>query len=281
MYWEQPSGGVRAPYLDLCLETVKRNTEGLDLTLVDENTIFEFSSTIDRHSWSRITSIAHRADYARANLIYEHGGLWLDIDCLVMGPLARLLEVLADAEVAGWGTGVGGNFSIGMFAARPGVSLMRDWISEQERILHTPDLAGRLGWTTLGADIMTPLSQQYDFVRWPTENVAPVPYWEWRRFTSRLESPQRILANQPDTVMLYNKLMSQYFGGLSRSTLLSQRTLLSRLIRIALGITSLAEELDVWVRLDPVSRLRFSRYVAQLEHLVRLAAGERDPRDEP
>jgi hypothetical protein len=277
MYWEQPPDVVRAPYLDLCIETVQRNADGLDLKVVDQDTIFEVSSTVDRDNWSLLRSIPHRADYARTHLIYEYGGLWLDVDCLVMRPLSELLEVLDNADVAGWGTGIGGNFSIGMFAARPGASLIHAWLTEQERVVNSADGSRQLGWTALGADIMTPLSQQFHFVRWPTAKVAPVPYWEWRRFTSRLESPRRVLAHQPDTVMLYNKLMSRYFGGLSRSELLGQRTLLSRLFRIALGITSPADELDAWVRLDPVSRLRFTRPGTQLEHWIRLAAGERDP----
>lgn len=276
MYWEQPPGVVRAPYLDLCLESVRANAAGVNVTIVDENTIFDVSSTVSRDNWSRLASIPHRADYARTHLIHEYGGLWLDIDCLVMRPLVTLLEILDETEVAGWGTG-GGNFSIGMFAARPGASLISEWLTVQEHILRSSEASRQLGWTALGADIMTPLSQRHDFARWPVQTVAPVPWWEWRRFTSRLESPERVLKHQPHTVMLYNKLMSRYFGGLSRGALLGQRILLSRLFRIALGLTSRHDESDLWMRLEPLSRLRFTQPIAQLEHWVRLAAGERDP----
>ncbi|MGH9918783.1 MAG: hypothetical protein ACRD6W_07955 [Nitrososphaerales archaeon] len=39
----------------------------------------------------------------RVRLLERHGGLWLDIDCIVLSPLEALLVPLEHDEVASWG----------------------------------------------------------------------------------------------------------------------------------------------------------------------------------
>jgi len=251
MYWEDRPGRTQAPYLRLCQETVERNG-GLPVVVVGRDSAHDYVE-LDGDRWRDLPSPVYRSDYLRTRLLHAHGGLWVDSDIVGLRPLSLLLESLDQHEIVGFGKEAGGRLYNGLLAGRQGSELMRAWMDAQDEAIER----GLSSYAALGQDIswsMIAPGAGY----WPTSRVAPVMWWEWRRFASRFDSPARVLAADPVTVVLWNSGMDRRFGLLTESELLSGHTLLSRLFRIALGRSTREAEETALTKLAWVDRLRFS-----------------------
>jgi hypothetical protein len=270
MYWEDVPGRPRPPYLDLCLDTVRHQATGVELTVTGRDSIFEYVPEIDRGIWERLPGPNFRSDYARTRLLHRYGGVWLDFDLIAIRPLTELLAPLAQSDVLGWGREDQGRFYAGLCASRPGARFVERWLEAQDETLARAarDDQG-LPWAALAQDITQPLAAELGYRAWAMQTIAPVMWWEWRRFTSRLDSPRRILDLRPYTVMLFSKVMDPWFEPLGASEILAGPTLLSRLIRIALGESTVEDEEARIGRLAPLSRLRFSRAGQEVEKQYR------------
>ena len=255
----------------------ERQAAGGTLTVVDERTSVDHVTTLDRRIWSRLHDVAEGTGVAGAHLVFAHGGLWIDIDCIAIGPLTYLIGALTVADVSGRGGDAGGSFFLGMFAARPQSPFIGEWIQVQERLIWAAHDSRDLTWTGLGSDITSPLVRRFGYFSWPGETVEAVHWRQRPRFTSRLESPERIMVHEPVTVMPYNEITGRYFGSMTRRELLRQQTLLSRLFRISLDISSCSDEADRLAQVSALARLRFSQPAMRAELWITTALGESNP----
>ena len=270
MYWENPPGRTRPAYLDLCQDTIRYHLgASLEFHIVDDTSIFEWLPDLDPSIWSRLTVPAQRADYARTRLVYAHGGLWLDADCIAVGPLDALVGYLGTHELASWGSDVKGRFFNNLFVARAGSPLLALWMQSQDETLASSDDWTSLSWSALGSDAFHPFMSDGNYTNIPFKKVAPVLWYEWRRFFSPFQSPADVLASSPVTVMLWNKGMGPILADRSVSELRKGNMLLSRLFRIALGESTLEEELDGYTRLSRVSDLRYGANGIRVERRLR------------
>jgi hypothetical protein len=268
MYWENPPTGRRAPYLDLCLESVRCHLDGLRLEVVDQESVFNWLPNLDREVWTRLPSATYRADYIRTRLVDRYGGLWLDFDCLVFRPLSDLVDLLESNDVVGWGREQG-RFYNGLFAARAGSAMVAEWIRAQDGVLGSRDDWKALEWQALGQDVINPIARSAPFHNLAFRTVAPVMWYEWRRLLSRIESPERILKPDGRVIMLWNRFMGPILGSMSATDLKGGNILLSRLVRIALRESTVEEERSPWTKLHRLSELRFSEPGRRVEHHAR------------
>jgi len=260
MYWEDPPGRSRPAYLDLCLETVLQHAAGLEVVVASRADARAYASSIETRLWERLASPVQRSDVFRTAVLREWGGLWLDIDVLVYQPLTRLIDLAEAREVSLWGAEVNRVFT-NLIVAPPGASVLQAWSARQEALLDSlppgADAAG-LGYAALGTGSV-PDPTRPAWGNLPMTRVAPVPWFEWHRFLSPLSSPAPVLAAHPVTVMLWNAALERPLHSLTRTELLGGRRLLSRLFRIALGLSSVERESSGLARLSALDDLRFGR----------------------
>jgi hypothetical protein len=259
MYWEKrrPTS-VRTPYLDLCFETVEAHLDGLSLEVVDERTIYDWLPDLDQATWNRLPRPQSRSDYGRNRLLSRYGGIYLDFDCVVIDSLRRLLEPLSRTSLAGWGDETEGLFYNNLLAARPGSPFLEEWIVAQDRLLHGSDDWRTLHYAALGQHLAGDVARHVEHHSFAENQVAPIPWNFARRFFSTTESPERLLSCRPITVMLWNAAMGERLEHVGAEQLLTGKTLLSRLLRIGSGRSTLEQELDLRTRLHVVSDVSFS-----------------------
>lgn len=270
LYWETVEWAKRrSPYLDLCLETIRKHSDTLSVEVVDRNTALDLLPDLDRSIWADLPSVVFRADYVRTRLLLTYGGVWIDIDSVVMAPLHRVLSNLKDHEFVGWAD-QGARFTNNFFAARPGARFLVEWVENQDSaVAKCRDDLSKLEYHALGRQATEPVALRAPFLKLARDKVAPVSWFEWRRFISRLDSPMSVLASDPFTVMLWNGRMNQYLWRLDAETVLTKDMLISRLLRIALGMSSVNDEIDGWARLHSLSDVRFSPMLRQAESAIR------------
>lgn len=81
-------GEYNAPEIvKACFQSMRRNLRQ-ELVVLDEHTIFDWITLPDHiiNKWRRgLISRTHFSDICRVELLYQHGGIWLDSTCFVTG----------------------------------------------------------------------------------------------------------------------------------------------------------------------------------------------------
>lgn len=151
-YWQGPM----PEYIKICIETMRRNCD--NFTLLTPNNIHDYvyNSPLDIDKCKRLNNPAHLADVYRVATIYNHGGLWLDCDTIMINPIdsfQRLVSSYRDGFLfARWNDGRALN---GYFYATKGADLLAEWLCAINKLLKKVSI--RNSWTLFGEKILTPL----------------------------------------------------------------------------------------------------------------------------
>ena len=273
-YWEDGPRGRRSVYLDLCLETIERHVAPLELRLLSRDDAVRWLPDLDVERWHELPAPNYRSDYVRSRVLQRYGGIWIDIDTVVLSPLSELLDQLDSTGMACWGASSAGA-SPTCAQPAPELAFVDAWVQKQDEVLDRSRLWSDLGYSALAQDVSWGLARNLPWKSLPMQRVAPVPWYQWRRFLSRTESPGRLLAPRPVTFVLWNALMAMPLRRYDRAQLVASRILLARLLRIGLGLSQPAEEEDAWTRLHELSALRFSSFGQRVETTARRVVGGR------
>jgi len=276
-YWEDGKHLKRPPYLDLCLETIAAHCDDLELRVLGRDDAATWLPDLDRERWEALPAPNYRSDYVRSRLMQRYGGVWIDVDTVALAPLSRLLEAIDDTGVACFGRELGRFFG-GLCATAPGSAFADAWVAGQDRMLDRHQDWSELPYAALAQDVTWAAARRLPWRSLPMEWVAPVPWYQWRRFFSRLESPRRVLSADPVTVVLWNAVMAPRLRSRTREDLLVDHMLLCRLLRLGLGVSTPAQEEDAWTRWSWLASLRFSQTGQGVESALQRLAGHRDGR---
>ena len=276
-YWEDGPRGRRSVYLDLCLETIERHVAPLELRLLSHGDAKTWLPDLDVERWEQLPAPNYRSDYVRSRVLQRYGGIWIDIDTVVLSPLSELLDHLDSSGMVCWGQELGRCFT-NLCVASPGGAFVDGWVRKQDEVLDRSRRWSDLGYSALAQDVSWGLARSLPWTSLPMERVAPIPWYQWRRFMSRTESPGRLMGPRPMTFVLWNAVMATPLRRYDRAELLASRILVARLLRIGLGFSDITQEEDAWTRLHGLSTLRFSNLGQKMEATSRRIAGGRAAR---
>lgn len=224
LYWEDPPGGRRPGYIELCLESIKAHAGSHEVVLLSPNNIDDYVNGLIP-GWVNIPIIAHKADYIRAKCLAQNGGMWLDIDSIVLLPLDLVFQWLSfrDLVTYGWRPG---QPSIGMLAATPSSDLLMAWSDEIEWKLEQ---SLQHSWSGVGYDLLWPLAESASFVQFSHQVCAPA-HWTQTGLFGEDKPAEDLLADDTVMVQLYNKGLSSKMGRLTPEEIMSTPTVLSGLV---------------------------------------------------
>lgn len=94
IYWENKSGISQDPILTARCKEVFAKYD--NVILLNETTIHDYIDNLV--DCQRLGFIAQKIDYYRAKLLYEHGGVWLDIDTILLEDITYLCQELFDSD---------------------------------------------------------------------------------------------------------------------------------------------------------------------------------------
>jgi SAM-dependent methyltransferase len=141
LYWE----GECPEWIKECRRTILAHAPNARLLDPDS---FDALWNEDRDIDLSSLQIAHRADFIRAFLLAHYGGLWVDSDCLVMQPLAPVLDILNQCEFVAHRER-GGLFSNAFIGASHGSRIANIFY---KRICETLRRKQPIGWISLGGE---------------------------------------------------------------------------------------------------------------------------------
>lgn len=253
MYWtDSGSGRARPPYLEVCLESVRRRS-GCEVRVCDEVSARELLPELPDSFLKLIP--AHQADLFRIGILAKFGGMYVDFDTFVLHSLAPLFDCLDEHElfVTDWrprhrdprewypvATGILG-------PARPSLPLMRATFERQlEALRNRADALALPGpypiaWTELLDDIFVRCYFEHQpevLVRdgaatWYA--VSGGTDWYGGNLLHPLRSMQEIGGELPDSELftIANSLLPDDVKYASVSDLIKHNTILAHLLRQA------------------------------------------------
>ncbi|WP_092532257.1 capsular polysaccharide synthesis protein [Actinomyces ruminicola] len=226
LYWDSPESGDPG-YIELCIRSIRKWAGRFDVVVLSSDSIRNWVPDI-HPVFSDIPVIAHRADYARAATLAVNGGIWLDIDTVVVSPIQLLWELTAlnGAVFYGWRSK---EPSIGMIAARAGHPMIVAWRQAIERRISE---SVEQRWAGFGYDLLWPIAAYSAFCQVPREQCAPTHWTETGLFGRRMGA-EKIVDDATMMVQLYNRGLSEKMGAMSASEICSSGTLLASLFELS------------------------------------------------
>lgn len=157
-YWQGPM----PEYIRICIETMERNCNDFTLLTPDNITDYIYNSPLEIDKCRKLNNPAHLADVYRVAVIFNHGGLWLDCDTIMIDPPNDLESIFSSYKdgffYSRWNDGRVLN---GYFYATKGNALMEEWLHSINKMLKAVSI--RNSWTLFGEKILTPLVNRGTF----------------------------------------------------------------------------------------------------------------------
>lgn len=217
-YWENPISSNTPEYIKFCMDSVKRRCtiDGINYVCLNPSNIYDYVNKEDiPKNWHLLEKIAHKTDYIRALLLYKHGGLWLDADCLCLKSLIQMLDFKnTDIIIFDFKDGA----SISSIASRKESLFIKEWISLAKQLLEkTKDFM----WEDIGGNIITQLLKKWNKKIWRKkiynglDTCYPLTWDQWEIFFKKGNSDFLMREFQP-FIMLYNQMFPNYFKKMTK-----------------------------------------------------------------
>jgi hypothetical protein len=226
-YWEGPC----PEWIALCQHTILRHAPGARLL-----TPRAFDELWDRDRDIDLSRLhpAHRADFVRAFLLARYGGLWVDADCLVMQPLAGVLDLVREHDFVAHRER-SGYVSNGFIGARPGSRSAQAYYSLVCEALRS---RRELGWIELGGGPLTRLldSSAWDWHELPCRQVQPICWSDPAAFFAVRDAADHARHFDASAIcyMLSNQRISGYQHRNAQADLLREGTFFRWLVQRSL-----------------------------------------------
>jgi hypothetical protein len=160
LYWE----GEMPEYIKMCKETIyKHCSESFIIMFLNDKNIYNYLPELKEKQidFSNL-KIAQKVDYYRILLLYKYGGLYMDMDILVMKDLSEIMDKLKKYDFVGFGcTGARCKYGYGkpsnwLLASRKQTILMRNILDSYEKKLRNINLnkIKNIGYFDFGKNII-------------------------------------------------------------------------------------------------------------------------------
>jgi mannosyltransferase OCH1-like enzyme len=217
-YWENPVSSNIPEYINFCMNSVKRRCyiDGINYVCLNPSNMYDYVNKEDiPKNWHLLEKSAHRADYIRALLLYKHGGLWLDADCICLKSLTQMLDFKnTDIIVFDFKDGS----TISSIASRKESLFIKEWLSLSTQILEKTKT---FEWGDIGANITTELLKKLNKKIWRKkiynglDTCYPLTWDQWEIFFKKGNSDFLMREFQP-FIMLYNQMFPNYFKKMTK-----------------------------------------------------------------
>lgn len=232
-FWE----GEKPVHIQLCERTIERHCYNCDVIQIDMSNISEYLD-IDVSYFNNL-SLPNMSDIISYMLLYKHGGIWLDLDNIMLKSIDPIVELIKQYECIGYmrtTTNKKGDRLPGhsFMASPPGTDLMLKVITKCDEYVHREQ--NNLSYEHY-LDIFGELFNNSDDVHvLPTVMFEPINWVKKsRKDFLRRKSTFRIDISETYCVHMFNNLLKNELQGISEDDLLHSGTVLSYLFNVGLS----------------------------------------------
>ena len=216
-------------HISLCIESIVKNSN-LPVNILSPNNLNEFLPLIRSDIWE-IIEIAHRADYIRACILRQYGGIWVDCDFICFQSLAPLLDNISEYGLCCSGQEPDKASIWFLASSKNGIQVTR-WVSAMDHLFDEQGCNAAFGWNDIGSLMLTPILGETGFHFIERNLFGWIPY---NRSEELFQIESDLVENfNGFGFMLFNKMIGQILSKYSREEILQSGTMLGQLYRRAL-----------------------------------------------
>lgn len=145
-------------YLDLCKDTWIKNIPNCEIHIINHSNVHEYiGDTYELENLKKI-SFAMQSDIISAAVLEKFGGLFLDIDCIVLDDLFSIFNHISEDKLISFGRPSAFIIHLAvLYCKKPNNPILAGWRSEaQKRLKNIPE---KYDWSYFGGSIINPLLQ--------------------------------------------------------------------------------------------------------------------------
>lgn len=173
-FWEPRDALL--PYLDLCRRTWERHLAAFEVVVLDHQNLETYIG-VETYDIAALKTfpLQVQKDAVMAAVLLRHGGVFMDMDTLVLADISLLLRTLATSEVVLFDS------HLAFMAARPQARILRLWVQAvQHRLAQVSESGGSgdaAAWDALGNSLLPVVMDEVArgvgaWLRVPTSLVA-------------------------------------------------------------------------------------------------------------
>ncbi len=232
MFWDNVSAAPRPEYLDLCEESIRKHCSAFTVHVVNSNNVKDYLPDL-REDWFDMTDVVYKSEYIRYKLLYEHGGIWLDSDLIVMNDLSPIMEKTSDFAATYPKDRNSQEPSSGLLASVPQGKTISRILNDANKKMEQKEIRwGDLGPQHLWSHV------QNGYLALPPELCMPIRYQDHTQFTST-QDISSFYTEGMYCFMLYNVMFKKEKSrilSMNREELLEGDMLISQIFRKTLNI---------------------------------------------
>jgi hypothetical protein len=256
VYWEMAPGARELPpHIAICRKIMERKAVGYTLNVVTPQNVRSYIPDLpDRvtkialkprgrfekyfqKGMRRDGAIALRADYIRAFLLENYGGLCIDADAIIIGDLVPIFEKVEDTGfvICRRETFGKSHVSVGFYgSAAHGLVISEYADALRSRLLG----ALEYDWNEVGAGMLTPIVDKHlgHVAILPERSIQPITFEEAdEKFASTDIQIADVITPETKVFMLFSSPFKGALAMLGEDDLLRGDRLISKAFRHALG----------------------------------------------
>ena len=247
-YWESIDSKPMPSYLQLCLNAIKKTNPGANVRLVTPNNMKQYIPHIDiplndiKLKDRNKNPISLKTDYLRVRLLHDHGGLWLDIDCIPLRNLGSIVNrYLSSYSFVGMRKTSKEKpyFTNNFMASRADGNIVREYLKKiTEHIEKKVRKKELFKWSEIGSDMLTPIveaSNKESLLVLDENLIHPFDFKEHLLLERALEHKKiesilsEKISDKTYCLMLYNALISERFKSLTKDEVLLSNTIIGHM----------------------------------------------------
>lgn len=136
-YWEDSSEypyGI--PYIEMCQRSVDIHSAsgiGYKIIRLNNNNIKDYLDDINPLIFKAKSDsrLEQKTNYLKVKILCKYGGIWLDSDSVVVGPLDSIFDILDNIDFYGYCI----NPTVWAFACKPRTTIIKKWCDHNEKKL--------------------------------------------------------------------------------------------------------------------------------------------------
>lgn len=220
LYWENKDGQETPELVNRCVKIFKEKCK--NVVLVTDKNISEY---IDVVCTKHLTHIAQKVDYYRAKLLYIRGGIWCDIDTIMLQNLDDEWNKFIDSgkevcvSTSELGNNKNPNVCIAYLIAKKNNIIFKKWVEECETLLASRK---KISWADLGGKLLGRIivDNNYNSLVYSFPNEITYKYG-WKNYSKYYSTDRKFIENEKTKIkdykliilygtFMYNKNIPEY-----------------------------------------------------------------------
>ena len=158
-FWE--SNEQMPAYLELCKKTWQKNIPDVEIHIINYTNIENYIGGIYDIDQLKKIPLAMQSDIISAAVLEKFGGLFLDLDCIVIDDIFNIFESISETKLIGFGRQPNALHLAVLYSKKAGNPILKVWReTAQSRLSNLPE---SYNWDYFGNSIINPLflSEKY------------------------------------------------------------------------------------------------------------------------